>query len=86
MSDLEPISPSEAVDLYLSHRSGSVRQRTIQAHHYRLKQFRQWVEAEDITNLNDLTGRDIERYFQSRRDGGVRETTIRGNSTPTGRF
>jgi site-specific recombinase XerD len=80
MSDLEPISPKKAVGLYLSHRSGSVRERTIQAHRYRLGQFREWLESEGITNLNDLTGRDIERYFRYRRETGVRETTIRGNS------
>ena len=78
--DLEPLSPEDGVEMYLDHRRGSLHQRTIQAHGYRLKQFTEWLADEDITNLNDLTGRTIERYFADRRRDGVKETTIRGNS------
>jgi len=78
--DLEPLAPEDGVEMYLDHRRGSLHQRTIQAHGYRLKQFTEWLDAEDITNLNDLTGRTVERYFADRRRDGVAETTIRGNS------
>ena len=78
--DLEPLDPQKGVDMYLDHRRGSLHQRTIQAHHYRLKQFTEWLDEEGITNLNDLSGRTIERYFSDRRQDGVKETTIRGNS------
>jgi site-specific recombinase XerD len=78
--DLEPLGPEKAVEMYLDHRRGGLHQRTIQAHGYRLKQFTEWLDAEGITNLNDLSGRTIERYFAARRADGVAETTIRGNS------
>jgi site-specific recombinase XerD len=78
--DLEPLSPEEAVEMYLDHRRGSLQQRTVQAHRYRLKQFVEWLDSEGIRNLNDLSGRVVERYLSYRRSEGVSETTIRGNS------
>lgn len=79
--DLEPLSPEEGVRMYLDHRRGNLHQRTIQAHRYRLKQLTEWLDQEGITNLNDLSGRTIERYLAYRRqEKGVKETTIRGNS------
>ncbi|AUV82080.1 integrase [Salinigranum rubrum] len=78
--DLEPMTPCEGVEMYLDHRRGSLHERTIQSHHYRLKQFVEWLDDEGITNLNDLSGRTVERFFQYRRKSGISETTIRGNS------
>lgn len=81
MSDLSPLSPEEGVEMYLDHRRGSLRDRTLQAQHYRLKLLLDWFGERGITNLNDLSGRDLAEFHRHRRKvDGVAETTIRGNS------
>jgi len=67
--ELEPIGPAEAKEMYLEQRKQEVSESTIQAHHYRLKQFIRWCEqVEEITNLNEITGRDLQRYNLWRRE------------------
>ncbi|TYT62415.1 tyrosine-type recombinase/integrase [Natrialba swarupiae] len=70
-TDLEPIRPEEAVDLYLRERSTDVSQNTLDAHYYRLVHFLRWCEEEErIDNLNDLTGRKLHQFRLWRRDDG----------------
>jgi site-specific recombinase XerD len=78
MSELEPISPAEAKQMYLEQRRQEVSESTIQAHHYRLKHFVRWCEGEgNIENLNTLSGRDLQRYKLWRReDGGLNNVTM----------
>ena len=70
--DLEPIAPSEAVAMYLKDRD--IAKSTRRAHRRRLRRLIRWCIDEDITNLNNLTGRDIHRFkieeFDSKDDGG----------------
>jgi len=68
--DLEPIAPQKAVDLYLAQREDDASERTVQAHRYRLKHFVRWCGQEDLTNLNDLTGRRLYEYRLWRKDDG----------------
>lgn len=69
--ELEPISPAEAKEMYRGERKGEVSERTLQAHHYRLKHFIRWcVDIEGIENLNKLSGRDLKRFKTWRRDVG----------------
>jgi hypothetical protein len=46
--DLEPLDPRTAKEMYLDNRRHELSSATIQAHHYRLKQFVRWCEDEDI--------------------------------------
>ncbi|MFK5605310.1 tyrosine-type recombinase/integrase [Haloferax volcanii] len=70
-SNLEPIGADEAKELYLRQRENEVSESTIQAHHYRLSHFVKWCdEVEEIDNLNELGGRDLQRYKIWRRDDG----------------
>ncbi|USZ73225.1 tyrosine-type recombinase/integrase [Natronosalvus halobius] len=62
MTDLEPITPQEAVDLYVAHRELEVSAKTLQNHKYRLNAFVEWCHEVGIGNLNDLSGRDLHRY------------------------
>lgn len=83
MSDLEPISPNEAVELYLDHREPELSEKSIQNHEYRLRSFLQWCEEEGIENMNSLTGRDLHRFRVWRRKGSeeynpVSKVTLRG--------
>jgi len=70
MSDLEPIEPQEAVDLYLRHRADELAESSLNAHRLRLKHFVRWCVKEDIDNLNVLTGRRLHEYRLWRRDDG----------------
>nr|WP_083858558.1 hypothetical protein [Natrialba chahannaoensis] len=56
--NLEPLSPAEAMQMYLGERSHELAGATIQSHRYRLKQFVQWCEQDGIDNLNKFSGRD----------------------------
>jgi site-specific recombinase XerD len=67
---LEAIEPSEAVDLYLKQKEEDASARTVQAHSYRLKQFRQWCDKEGIDNMNSLTGRRLYEYRLWRKEDG----------------
>ncbi len=69
---LEPIEPTEAVELYLADRETELTRASLKAHKYRLSHFIRWCDEEGITNLNNLTGRQLHEYRQWRRiDGGL---------------
>lgn len=62
-SDLEPIPPREALDLYLDDRRGDLSAWTLRAYRSRSSIFVEWcLDEEGLTNLNDLTGRAIRRF------------------------
>lgn len=67
---LEPITPKNAKELYHRQREGNVSDRTLQAHHYRLKHFIQWCDHEGIENMNNLTGRKLHEFRLWRKDDG----------------
>lgn len=78
-SQLEPIAPAEAVELYFSHRRSDLSEKTLQNQRYRLKTFLEWCRDKgDLENLNNLTGRDIHRYRSWRLDD-VSKVTVAGN-------
>src|SRR6056297_620787 len=60
--DLEPIEPGTAQELFLEHKATDCTDATVQNHRYRLKHFLEWCDEEGIDNLNDLSGRDLQRY------------------------
>ncbi|WP_158055326.1 tyrosine-type recombinase/integrase [Halorussus halophilus] len=68
---LEPISPAEAKEMYLDARKREVSKSTLDGYHYRLKHFIRWCEqVEGIENMNNLSGRDLQRFKTWRRDDG----------------
>jgi len=69
-SDLDALAPEAAVGLYLDHRKGELSDATYRSHRARLRQFVEWCEDQDITNLNDVTGRDLHAYRVDRREDG----------------
>lgn len=80
MTELEPIAPAEAKEMYLDARAHEVSQSTLDGYHYRLKHFVRWCEeVEELDNLNDLSGRDLQRYKTWRRDDGdLKPITLHG--------
>ncbi|WP_311170828.1 tyrosine-type recombinase/integrase [Halobellus ordinarius] len=61
-NDLEPLDPKAATKLFLEHKAVNCTESTVQNHRYRLKHFLAWCDEEGIDNLNDLSGREIQRY------------------------
>ena len=59
---LEPIEPTTGVELYLADKERELSAATITSHKYRLGHFVRWCDKEDITNLNELTGRNLHEY------------------------
>lgn len=68
--NLEPIEPQQALDLYIADRENDVAQATIYSHRSRLGHFIRWCATEEITNLNELTGRQLHAYRIWRRTEG----------------
>ncbi|MFC4356560.1 tyrosine-type recombinase/integrase [Halobium salinum] len=68
--DLEPIAPETALELYLADRENEVTEATLRSHRSRLGHFIQWCDKEDLDNLNDLTGRRLQKYRVWRRNKG----------------
>ena len=60
--DLEPIEPETAAELFLEHKATDCAESTVRNHRYRMNHFLEWCDEEDVDNLNDLSGRDIQRY------------------------
>ncbi len=63
---LLPITPEEAVKRYLRRRSNELAETSIATHRSSLNHFTRWCEIEDIDNLNDLNGRNIQEYLDWR--------------------
>lgn len=77
MSDeLEPITPEDAIDLYLDSRRDDAADWTITSHQSRLRPFVEWCRLEEIDSLNELTGRDLYQYRVWRREGNYSEGDV----------
>lgn len=78
MSELEPLEPEKAVELYLKHRADELAESSLNAHRLRLKHFVRWCDEEDIDNVNVLTGRRLHEYRLWRKDdGGLNRVSVR---------
>jgi integrase len=76
--DLEPIEPGTAQELFLDHKATDCTDSTVRNHRYRLNPFVRWCGEEEIDNLNELTGRDLQRYRLWRKeDGDLSKLTLR---------
>ncbi len=77
-TNLEPITPQEALNLYLQEKQTELSDATIYSHNSRLGHFLRWCDERDIDNLNTLTGRDLHRYKLWRRnEGNLRPATVK---------
>lgn len=78
-SDLEPLTPEDALQLYEQSRRNELAEQTLQSHRYRITRFLEWCEEEaGIDNMNDVGGRDIQR-FKIWRSEQVNTTTLKSN-------
>ena len=87
MTELEPLAPKEAFEMYFSARRDELTKETRRKQQSRLRAFLAWCEENDLENLNNLTGRDLQRYRQWRKNGDgdsdrfneVKNVTLRSN-------
>lgn len=91
MNELEPISPREAYRLYRNDCEGELSPRTIEARDYRLGFFLRWCESKDdngdphITNLNEISGRDIYKYRTWRKQD-IKPVTLKAHISDLRQF
>ena len=75
---LEPLEPSEGLRRYLEQKAEESASATIASHKARINWFIRWCEEEEISNLNDLTGRDFHEFRIWRCKGSdLRRTTVK---------
>ncbi|WP_136689960.1 tyrosine-type recombinase/integrase [Halorhabdus amylolytica] len=67
-TELDPLDPATARQMYLDERRNELAVATIQSHGYRLQQFVDWCNQDGIENLNELSGRDVHRFRVDRRN------------------
>jgi site-specific recombinase XerD len=78
LSDLDPLSPEKAVEMYLNHRRGELADETFQSHGYRLERFVEWCDENEIRSMTDVTGRDLHAYHVARREEGLKPISLQG--------
>jgi integrase len=85
VSDLEPLAPREAIQMYLDSRRDDTTENTRDGQLYRLRAFATWCDEEGIDSLSELDGRDLYAYRIWRREGNYSDsdelapTTLRGD-------
>lgn len=70
MSNLDPIDPNTALELYLADKEGTLSRSSIVSHRSRISAFVDWLDDRGITTLNELTGRLIKQYQLDGRKAG----------------
>lgn len=74
--DLQPLEPRKAMKMWLDRQRATKSEATVQSYYYRVKQFVEWLEDEGLTDLNDLTGRDVFRYDSKRQADGLSQSSL----------
>ncbi|MCF2164871.1 tyrosine-type recombinase/integrase [Halobacterium salinarum] len=70
MTELQPMDPTDAVQMYLQAKEGELAEATVREHRYRLKNFKRWCADSGIENTNELNGRTLYEFRLWRRDNG----------------
>jgi site-specific recombinase XerD len=86
VSDLEPITPEDAAEMWLNQQRTQRADSTIQSYEYRLSPFLEWCETEGIDDLIELSSRDVFRYEAFRRGDGLAVPTLNNQIGTLKRF
>jgi len=73
-ADLEPTSPEEARTLWIESHDGA--DSTIQSYKRRLRPFLEWLEDRDITDLSELSTRDVKEFEALRRSRNLDKQSL----------
>jgi site-specific recombinase XerD len=68
LESLNPLTPDEGVARYLKHRGSEITPNTKNEYKSELDRFADFCDQNEIENLNNLTGRDLDSYRCWRRD------------------
>jgi site-specific recombinase XerD len=80
--ELYATTPEEALERYLSDRENEVSTATLEAHRYRLQHFVRWCKENEISDLNTLSGRDLQDYrYWRKQDGDLNNVTLHTQMT-----
>jgi integrase len=80
------MEPREAMEMWLERQKSEKAAESVQSYHYRIKQFVEWCEREDITNMNALDGRDLYRFDSFRRGQDISVSTLNNQLGTLRRF
>lgn len=87
MSELEPISPHDAVQWYLEDRENELSYASKRNLEQGLGNFLEWTDEVGLDNLNNLTGRKARRFKTWRQDtDGLKTISLNGNLAVVRRF
>lgn len=73
---LEPLDPTDAIELYKQDRERELSEATLRSHGYRLQRFLDWCNHDGIDDMNDVTGRDVQRFKMFRKQQ-VNDVTLK---------
>lgn len=79
MSGPPDLSPREAAQRWLDKRAVSLADQTLSDYWYRLKQFVDWCEAQEIGSMAELTAWDIDRWDAKRASDNLAPVTLRNH-------
>ena len=82
---LEPITPREAVNEYLAEIKNELAATTHANHRYRLDQFIQWADENNMTNMNDITGSKLQEFKQWK-SSDVAKVTVKNHLSTLRQF
>lgn len=68
MTQLQPLEPEQAVEMYLTERRAELSPATHDNHRYCLRRFVEWCDREGFENMNNISGRDLHGFRQDRAD------------------
>lgn len=87
MTDLEPISPQEAVDWYLKDRKNELSYASKRNIKQGLGTFLEWASNDGLDNMNDFTGRKARRFKTWRQNQeGLNKVSLNGTLAVVRRF
>ncbi|MEA5387265.1 site-specific integrase [Haloarculaceae archaeon H-GB11] len=72
------LKPREAWRRYVNHRRPEATDRSTKTYHYRIKQFVEWCEDEQIEQVSELNGWLFDQYENKRRGDGLAPATLSG--------
>lgn len=71
--DLEPTAPDRAFELWMQQQQDKA-DSTLQSYRYRVRPFLDWLDKEDVDDLNDVTTRHIKEFQAEQRGGRTKQT------------
>jgi len=67
-TELDPLEPTEVLDLYLAERESDLADNTRRSHRYVIEQFVAWCDDNEILTVAELDGRDLHDFRMDRRE------------------